>query len=78
MFIIEHIKCENCCDILYSRDVEKIDVDEFLEKNKNSFFCTDDGIFCEECVGYCSQCENFNNGLYVYCIRCLQKKKKAS
>lgn len=77
MFIIEHINCENCCDILYSRDVEKVDIDEFLKKNPGCFFCTDDGIFCCDCVGHCAECEKPNNGLYVYCVRCLENKKLA-
>ena len=75
MFIIERIKCENCCDTLYLRDVEKVDIDEFLKKNPGYFYCTDDGIFCGDCVGHCAQCENPNNGMYVYCVRCLQNKK---
>ena len=77
MFIIEIIHCENCCDILYCRDVEKIDVDEFLKKNPDNFFCTIDGIFCCDCVGHCAECEKPNNGMYVYCVKCLEHKKSA-
>jgi hypothetical protein len=73
VFEIHHITCDNCFKILsagFNDGNEYFNIKMFI-----TIYDTQDGIFCDKCVGICRKCSNYNDGYYIYCYNCQINRK---